>query len=179
MNRLLFRLLYYPLCVLLKVVNVVKPRIYMKWFVQLLKMFGMNFNGMPRYISSDAYFDNLSAITLSERTVISKQCVFLTHDYSPTTAFLSSPPLTNKELVKTDAKLDGKIIVHENVFIGLRVTILPNTIIEKNCIIGAGAVIKGHVPEGSVVAGNPAKILCTMQEYKNKCMMKMDKMVWD
>lgn len=91
MNRLIFRLLYYPLCYTLKVVNVVRPRVYMKWYVHLLKKSGMRINGMPRYISSDAYFDNFSAITLSERTVISKQCVFLTHDYSPTTAFLAPP----------------------------------------------------------------------------------------
>ena len=58
-------------------------------------------------------------------------------------------------------------------------TILPNTTIEKNCIIGAGSVIKGHIPEGSVVVGNPAKIICTMQEYKIKCMGRVDDMVWD
>lgn len=149
----------------------------MKWYVHLLKKSGMRINGMPRYISSDAYFDNFSAITLSERTVISKQCVFLTHDYSPTTAFLAPP--SDEKFVKTDARLDGYITIHENVFIGLRVTILPNTTIEKNCIIGAGSVIKGHIPEGSVVVGNPAKIICTMQEYKIKCMGRVDDMVWD
>ena len=91
MNRLFFRLFYYPFVAFLKIVNVVRPRLYMKWYVALLKKSGIHFNGFPRYISSDAYFDNFSAITLSERTVISKQCVFLTHDYSPTTAFLTPP----------------------------------------------------------------------------------------
>lgn len=91
MKRLLFRLLYYPFVSFLKIINVLRPRTYMKWFVCLLKKSGMKINGMPRYISSDVYFDNFAAITLSERTVISKQCVFLTHDYSPTTAFFTPP----------------------------------------------------------------------------------------
>ena len=138
---------------------------------------GITFNGMPRYISSDAYFDNFTLITISERTVISKQCVFLTHDYSPTTAFFT-PPI-NENLIKTDARKDGNIIVKENVFIGLRVTILPNTTIESNCIIGAGSVVKGLIPEGSVVVGNPAKILCSIKDYKEKCLHSVNKMKWD
>lgn len=91
MKRLLFRLLYYPLVTFLRLINVVRPRLYMKLYVALLRKSGMQINGMPRYVSSDAYFDNFSKITLSERTVISKQCVFLTHDYSPTTAFFTPP----------------------------------------------------------------------------------------
>lgn len=146
-------------------------------FVWLLKKMGLTFKGMPRYISSDVYFDNFSLITLSERTVISKQCVFLTHDYSPTTAFIT-PPI-NESLVKTDARKEGKIVIEDNVFIGLRVTILPNTTIERNCIIGAGSVVKGHIPEGSVVVGNPAKVLCSISDYKEKCLLSLDKMKWD
>lgn len=177
MNRLIFRFIYYPFLALLKIIDVVKPRLYMKLYVKLLKKSGMHFNGFPRYISSDVYFDNFSAITLSKRTVISKQCLFLTHDYSPTTAFLA--PTINEDLIKTDVRLNGKIVVNENVFIGLRVTILPNTVIERNCIIGAGAVVKGHVPEGSVIIGNPAKIICSIEEYKKKCLQRTDRMVWD
>ena len=91
MNRLLFRSVYYPCTVLLKVINVLRPRTYMRLFVWLLRKMGITFNGIPRYISSDVYFDNFSLITISERTVISKKCVFLTHDYSPTTAFFTPP----------------------------------------------------------------------------------------
>lgn len=89
------------------------------------------------------------------------------------------PPPIDVNLTKTDARLDGAIVVHENVFIGLRSTILPNTVIESNCIIGAGSVVKGHISAGSVVVGNPAKIICTMQEYKAKCISRKDKMIWD
>lgn len=89
------------------------------------------------------------------------------------------PPPINKNLIKTDARKDGCITIAENVFIGLRVTILPNTVIGRNCIIGAGAVVKGTIPEGSVVVGNPAKIICSIEDYKKKCMLCVDKMIWD
>ena len=96
MKRLLLRICYYPLVWILKPINVINPRIYMRLYTKLLKALGLNMTGMPRYISSDVYFDNFSAITLSERTVISKRCVFLTHDYSPTTAFFAPPRLSEK-----------------------------------------------------------------------------------
>jgi serine acetyltransferase len=39
--------------------------------------------------------------------------------------------------------------------------ILPGTTIGKDCIIGAGSVVRGMVPDGSVVIGNPAKVVMT------------------
>lgn len=50
------------------------------------------------------------------------------------------------------------VVVEDNVRIGSNATILPVRI-GKNAIIGAGAVVTKNVPEGSVVVGNPARIL--------------------
>ncbi|TMV82379.1 acyltransferase [Thioclava sp. BHET1] len=44
-------------------------------------------------------------------------------------------------------------------FIGGRSLILPGVEIGDGCIVGAGAVVTGSVPAGSVVAGNPARII--------------------
>ena len=53
----------------------------------------------------------------------------------------------------------GKIIIGNNVFFGLNCTVLSNTIIGDNCIIGAGSVVRGKFPENSVIIGNPAKVV--------------------
>lgn len=53
----------------------------------------------------------------------------------------------------------GKIVIGENVFIGINCIILSNTIIGDNSIVGAGSVVRGHFPENSVIAGNPAQIV--------------------
>ena len=53
----------------------------------------------------------------------------------------------------------GRIIIGDNCFIGLDSIILPNSIIGNNCIIGAGSVVRGTIPDNSVVMGNPAKVV--------------------
>lgn len=62
----------------------------------------------------------------------------------------------------------GRISIGENSFIGCRCLILPNTEIGKNCIIGAGSVVKGRIPDNSVVVGNPAKIIGDVREFGAK-----------
>lgn len=58
--------------------------------------------------------------------------------------------------------------IGDNVFIGMNATILMGAHIGNNCIIGAGSVVSGTIPDGVVVAGNPAKIICTIDEYAKK-----------
>ena len=53
----------------------------------------------------------------------------------------------------------GKIVIGNNVFIGINCIILSNTSVGDNCIIGAGSVVRGQYPENSVIAGNPAQIV--------------------
>lgn len=51
------------------------------------------------------------------------------------------------------------INIEENVWIGSGAIVLPGVRIGKNAIVGAGSVVTKDVPEGAVVAGNPARIL--------------------
>lgn len=50
-------------------------------------------------------------------------------------------------------------IVEDRVSIGSSATILGGIRIGKNSIIGAGSVVTKDVPENTIVAGNPAKII--------------------
>lgn len=43
--------------------------------------------------------------------------------------------------------------------IGANATVLPGIVVGANALVGAGAVVVKDVPEGKVVAGNPAKII--------------------
>lgn len=62
----------------------------------------------------------------------------------------------------------GKIHIGDNVFIGANATILPGVCIGNNSVVGANSVVTKSVPENTVVAGNPAKIVCSLSEFQEK-----------
>lgn len=48
--------------------------------------------------------------------------------------------------------------------IGANATILPGVVIGENALVGAGSVVVKDVPDGAVVAGNPARIIKNISE---------------
>lgn len=52
--------------------------------------------------------------------------------------------------------LCGEVIVEDSSFVGAGAVVLPGLRIEANAIVGAGAIVTRVVPEGWIVAGNPA-----------------------
>ena len=115
------------------------------------------------FIAPNVIFDanDYSLISIGKATTISTEVVFLTHDYS-----------ISKGLKLIDAELNGRFLksihVGDNCFIGMRTILLPGTTIGNNVIIGAGSIVKGTFPDNVVVAGNPARIICTTDEWARK-----------
>ena len=62
----------------------------------------------------------------------------------------------------------GCIEIHDNVFIGGNSRIVGGVSIGPNAVIGAGSVITKDVPEGTVVAGNPARIIGSFEALHEK-----------
>lgn len=56
--------------------------------------------------------------------------------------------------------------IEEGVEIGVNVTILPFVRIGAHSVIGSGAVITKDIPPGSVVVGNPGRVICTIHDLK-------------
>ena len=52
-----------------------------------------------------------------------------------------------------------KVTLHENVWIGDGATVCKGVTIGKNSVIGAASIVTGDIPENSIAAGNPAKVI--------------------
>lgn len=60
------------------------------------------------------------------------------------------------------------ITIGERVWIGGGAIVLPGVTIGKCSIVSAGAVVTHDVPEGVIVAGNPAKVIKKLPEYEKR-----------
>ena len=69
----------------------------------------------------------------------------------------------------------AKVYIGQNVFIGAGSFIMPGVTIAENSIIGANSVVTKNIPPNVVAVGNPAKIICSVEEYKNKVLEDFNK----
>lgn len=74
----------------------------------------------------------------------------------------------------------GRIDIGNDVFIGAAAIILPNVKIGNRVVIGAGSVVTKDIPDNSVAAGNPARVIGTYDDFaaKNKKLFD-EKPIWD
>lgn len=127
------------------------------WEMQEMGMkVGKNFKAdKPRIDVSHCWL-----ITIGDDVVFGPNVYLLAHDAS-----------TKNHLGYTKI---GKISIGNKVFVGADATIMPGVSIGNNSIIGTGSIVTKDVPENTVYAGNPAKFICTLEDYleKNRNLMQ-------
>lgn len=67
----------------------------------------------------------------------------------------------------------GRVTIGDNVFIGAESVVLPGISIGSDVIIGANSTITHDIPSNVVVAGSPARVICTLEEYLDKEKQRM------
>lgn len=67
--------------------------------------------------------------------------------------------------IHPDFDVFGKVSIGDYVYIGTNALIMPGVTIGNNVLIAAGSVVTKSIPSGLVVGGNPAKTICTIEEY--------------
>ena len=145
--------------------------IHVKGAMQLAIKKGMTVGCGCTEMSGVNYGSEPYLITIGDNVRISNNVLFVTHDggsWVIRRAGGAFPGTVNF----------GRIIVGNNVFIGARSIILPNVRIGNNVVIGAGAIVTKDVSDNCVVAGVPAKFVCSINEYGLRMKKKMPEN-WD
>lgn len=50
-------------------------------------------------------------------------------------------------------------------YVGAHAQIMPGVTIGEGAMVAAGSIVTKSVPDGMVVAGNPARIICSVDEF--------------
>jgi maltose O-acetyltransferase len=93
-------------------------------------------------------------ISIGDRCGFGEECMILAHD-AQMDEFL-------------DAARLGKVTIHESCHIGARSVILAGVEIGPRTLVGANSVVTKSLPPDTVCAGNPARVICTLQEYLDR-----------
>lgn len=103
--------------------------------------------GVGCWICTDEFITEPYLLEIGDRVGISHGTSFVTHDGTadPGAGWV----------------IYGRISVGDDTYIGCNCVILPGTVIGRDCIVGAGSVVRGTVPDGCVVMGNPAEVVMT------------------
>lgn len=128
-----------------------KSRLYRKYF-------GITIGENVRFTGTPFFGPEAFLIEIGNNVTITQNVTFHTHD-GGVGLFREEYPGIN---------IFGKIIIGNNVFIGSHSIFLPGVKIGNNVVIATGSIISKNIPDNCVVAGVPARIIKSIDEYKNK-----------
>jgi len=109
--------------------------------------------GKNTFLGQDVLIDPQFAwlISVGDNTTIAPRTVVLAHDAS-----------TKQHLGYTRI---APVAIGSDVYVGVSAIILPGVSIGDRAVIGAGSVVTHDVEPGQVVAGNPARAICTTNQF--------------
>ena len=67
-----------------------------------------------------------------------------------------------------DFDVFGKVVIEDWAYIGAFSQIMPGVTVGEGALVAAGSVVTKSVAPHTVVGGNPARYICTVEEYYEK-----------
>lgn len=130
--------------------KVERKRLERRWYK--LRQQGMHL-GSDVWLPASTWIDPdyCFLISIGDHCGFGEECLILAHD-AQMDEFL-------------DAARIGQVTIHESCHIGARTVILPGVVIGPKTIVGANSVVTRSLPPDTVCAGNPAKVICSLEDY--------------
>lgn len=152
------------------------PRLYLKFcrpssleYAQYLRSHGgFHSIGSDTSINIGANITDPAYVSIGNNCALSN-CTLLGHD--------GVVRIINNAYNK---KIDsvGKIVIHDNSFIGHGAIIMPGVVIGPNSVVAAGSVVNKDVPPHTVVGGVPAKPIATTESLVNRLEARSNAYPW-
>ncbi len=130
-----------------------------------------------RYIASPEKYARHIGVT------IGKNCLIATRNWSTEPYLVTigdNVQITNNVSIHThgggnslrwkypEFDVFGKVTIGDWAYLGAYSQIMPGVTIGKGALVAAGSVVTKSVAPFTVVGGNPAKYICTVEEYYNR-----------
>lgn len=115
-------------------------------------------------INDFVHIAGIDAISIGNNVLIASRVFISDHNHGSYTGLNQSNP---SSIVKQRPLSSNKVCIDDNVWIGEGCAILPGVHIGKNSIIGSNSVVTCDVPENSIAAGIPAKIIKSFNSSTN------------
>jgi acetyltransferase-like isoleucine patch superfamily enzyme len=96
------------------------------------------------------FFSALNPIIIRERAEIAPYCAFYSYDHG----ISPDKPISDQGLTSK-----GPIVVEEDAWLGVGVTVLSGVRIGRGAVVGAGSVVAHDIPDGAVAVGAPARVV--------------------
>lgn len=103
----------------------------------------------------DNFFANFNLVILDEAPVTFGDNVFV----APNCGFYTAGHPLDAVSRNKGLEYARRITVGNDVWIGAGVSVLPGVTIGNNCVIGAGSVVNRDIPDNSLAAGNPCRVI--------------------
>jgi len=123
--------------------------------VDYAKKIGVNIGNNPHFYGPTSWGTEPWLITIGDNVHITGGCKFINHD-GGTLIFRNKIP---------DLEITKPITIGNNVYIGEQTMILPGVCIGNNVVIGARSVVTKNIPDNTVAAGVPCRVIKTTEEY--------------
>lgn len=142
-----------------------------KEFLSFLGYYGISI-GENTYIAPDAVIDftRPSLVSIGNNCYLNSGFILLTHDWVAGVM---------RHVYGEFINSSGRVKIGNNVGTGYNVTILKGVTVGDNVFIAANSMVNKDIPPNCIVGGSPAKVICSLEEYRQKRLTQYEEEAMD